>query len=147
MGVWWLGEDLLARSPHSRTRGATPASANYEGPDPWRLDVKHLLAVVLLATFLWSGCSNSTDPNSTAITFKTDPITCADVADIEIIIDGESQGVFRFTPGSEWSFPVSPGDHSVEAIGEVSEGGFISLKRDVTVPENGNFTVLLTCSS
>jgi hypothetical protein len=106
--------------------------------------VKLLITAILAATMLWA-CDDATGPGST-ITFRTDVVTCASIADIEITIDGESQGTYRFEPGSEWSFMVSPGNHSVEAQGQASGGGFVNVTRDVDVPEGGDFTVLLTCN-
>jgi len=106
--------------------------------------VRSLITAILAATIL-SACSDATGPSST-ITFRTDAISCASIADITITIDGENQGTYRFEPGSEWQFPVAPGDHSVAAQGEALEGGFVNVTRDINVPEGGDFTVLLTCN-
>ena len=83
--------------------------------------------VLLVSTFLLSACIGATEPTETAITFKTDAISCPGTAAIEITIDGENRGVFSFPPGGEWSFPVSPGDHSIKAEGEIPELAFILL--------------------
>ena len=107
--------------------------------------MRSLITAVFTAVIL-SACGDATGPSST-ITFRTDTISCASIADITITIDGERKGTYRFEPGSEWVFPVAPGDHSVMAQGQASEGGFVNVTRDVTVPEAGDFTVLLTCDS
>jgi hypothetical protein len=107
--------------------------------------VRSLITAIFTAAIL-SACGDATGPSGT-ITFRTDPVSCASIADIEITIDGESQGTYRFEPGAEWLFTVSPGNHSVQAQGQASEGGFVNVTRDVTVPEGGDFTVLLTCNA
>ena len=101
---------------------------------------------LLVSIFVLSACDGATEPTETAITFKTDAISCPGTAAIGITIDGENQGVFSFPPGREWSFPVSPGDHSIKAEGEIPELGFILLERTVTVGDGENFAVVLTCS-
>ena len=103
--------------------------------------------VLLVSTFFLSACLGATGPTETAITFRTDAISCPATADIEITIDGENQGVFSFPPGGEWSFPVSPGDHSIKAEGEIPELAFILLERTVTVGDGEMFVVVLTCST
>ena len=94
-----------------------------------------------------SACQDSSGPDGATITFKTDRVACAYSVDFEITIDGERQGSYRFAPGSEWTFSVSAGTHSIRAQGETPESGFAIIEREVTVSEGGNFTVLLTCIS
>ncbi len=104
------------------------------------------LIAVLLAGFILAACDDATAPGTT-ITFRTDLVSCANDADIEITIDGESQGTFHFAPGSEWQFSVSPGNHTVKAQGETLGGGFVNVEREVTVTAGTDFTVLLSCDA
>jgi hypothetical protein len=92
-------------------------------------------------------CDDTSGPDSTTITFRTDPVTCANVVDFEITIDGENQGSFRFAPGSEWTFSVESGVHSVKAESNQPESGFAIIERDVTVPDGEDFAILLTCNA
>ena len=93
-----------------------------------------------------SVCEDSSGPSGATITFRADPISCAGGAVVEITIDGESQGSYEFAPGSEWVFPVSAGVHTVKAQGEEPGDGFVNVEREVTVPESGDFTVVLSCT-
>jgi hypothetical protein len=103
--------------------------------------------LLALSAFVLSGCGDSSGPTQETITFRADPVTCAGVTDVEITIDGENHGTFQFTPGSEWVFPTSAGVHTVKAQGEMLGGGFVNIEREVTVPEGGDFTVVLTCTA
>ena len=94
-----------------------------------------------------AACNDAAGPNNTTITFKTDPVTCAEVVDFAITIDGENQGIYRFAPGSEWTFSVNAGVHSVRAEGKEPESGFAIVEREVAVPEGENFVILLTCNA
>ena len=100
----------------------------------------------VFSVLTYSACDNSLGPTGATITFRTDPIACADAADFEITIDGQRQGSYQFAPGSEWVFQVAAGVHSVIAQGETPESGFVLVEREITVPEGENFTLLLSCN-
>ena len=97
-----------------------------------------------IATLCLAACSDTSGPDGSTITLQSDRVTCSRTTSFEVTIDGVSQGSFQFTPGSEWTFPVTAGEHHVKADGD-EDSGFASVERDVTVPADGNFTVLLTC--
>ena len=102
--------------------------------------------LVIFGMLAVSACEDSSGPDGATITFRTDPVSCASQVDFEITIDGENQGSYRFAPGSEWTFSVEAGVHSVSAVGKTPETGFVVIERDVTVPDDGDFVVLLSCS-
>jgi len=102
--------------------------------------------LVLFGMLPASACKDSSGPDGPTITFNTDPVTCADQVDFEITIDGQNQGSFHFAPGSEWTFSVEPGVHSIKAVGITPESGFTVVERDVVVAESENFVVPLSCN-
>jgi hypothetical protein len=103
--------------------------------------------LVVVGMMALSACKDSSGPDGATITFRSDPVTCADAVDFEITIDGQNQGSFQFAPGSEWTFSVGPGVHSVRAEGKNLESGFAIIEREVTVSEGEDFVILLTCNS
>jgi hypothetical protein len=103
----------------------------------------HLIAIGVIGLL---ACNDTSGPSGATLTFRVDPITCSGGAVAEITIDGELQGSYDFGPGAEWVFPVSSGIHYVKVQGEEPGGGFINLEREITVPEDGDFTVLLNCT-
>lgn len=93
-----------------------------------------------------AACSDTTEPDGSTITLQSDRVTCSRTTSFEVTIDGEDRGSFQFSPGSEWTFPTTPGEHRVEAVGD-EDSGFSTIERDIVVPEDGNFTILLTCQN
>ena len=112
-----------------------------------RRAVKIWSILVFLSTLMLGACEDAAGPNATTITFRVDEITCSGGAAVEITIDGEIQGSYRFDPGAERTFPVSAGVHNVKAQGEEPGDGFVNLEREVTVPEGEDFTVVLSCTA
>ncbi len=109
--------------------------------------MKVWLVLVVCGMLALSACEDSSGPDGATITFRTDPVTCADVVDFEITIDGQNQGSFQFAPGSEWTFSVEPGVHSAKAEGKDLESGFLIVDREVTVPDGEDFVILLSCNA
>jgi hypothetical protein len=107
----------------------------------WSLGTCVALAVVI------AGCGgdDSTGPSQTGdLIFKTDANTCTGTGNVELFVDGTSQGTYTFSPGGTKGFNVSAGSHTAGAR-EIGGTAYQFPTLNVTVPASGSYTAVLVC--